>query len=426
VKLIVAPDRSTPLVSFSICAPGGTATDPLGLEGLTRHAAELARRGAGRYSRFELDEHLDVLGAALDMSVDRDSVALSGLCLEKHLDELIDLSILVLSEAHHRQDEHEKLIREAEAALDDLRDDDESLTQRFFHRHVRPGHPYARTGYGTDASLQRISSDLERVKAHVLPRFAADRLIIGFSGHVSEDKADNLATRIARSRPASHQAPPVDLDTAAIPRGRRLLVVDKPDRQQAQTFFGHPVPAYGDCRFAPLLCAEGAFGGGFSSRLVQDIRVKNGWSYGVGTQLSRARGPCWLRGDLAPSVENAAPALARTLDMYVEFATHGPTPDEFELARNFLIGSLPFSRATARQRMQSDVQLETYGLSRDYPDDMMRRLADMTVADIRRVARDELRPGDLSVVILSTWKKIAKAIEKLGWDDLSVVPWDSY
>src|SRR5688572_8628661 len=83
--VIIEPSPDTPLVWFDIAIRGGASADPRGVEGLHRHAALLARRGAGARDRAELDETLDSLGAALDVGVSRDAVSISGLGLARHL-----------------------------------------------------------------------------------------------------------------------------------------------------------------------------------------------------------------------------------------------------------------------------------------------------------------------------------------------------
>src|SRR5215468_2166829 len=96
--VIVEPSPDTPLVWFEIAIRGGAALDPHGVEGLHRHAALLARRGAGGRDRTQLDDTLDGLGAALDVAVSRDAVSLSGLALARHLDAVIDLAADVLAD----------------------------------------------------------------------------------------------------------------------------------------------------------------------------------------------------------------------------------------------------------------------------------------------------------------------------------------
>src|SRR4051812_27360671 len=110
--VIVEPSPDTPLVWFDIAIRGGASTDPRGVEGLHRHAALPARRGAGTRDRAELDETLDSLGAALDISVSRDAVSISGLSLARQLDAVAELAADILAEPRFDADEHARLLRE--------------------------------------------------------------------------------------------------------------------------------------------------------------------------------------------------------------------------------------------------------------------------------------------------------------------------
>ena len=94
----------------------------------------------------------------------------------------------------------------------------------------------------------------------------------------------------------------------------------------------------------------------FSSRLMQEIRVKRGWSYGAGCALRRSRLPHWFEIWMAAGIDVAGPAVALTLDLFADYAAHGPTDDEVDFARSYLVGAMPFHVATARQRMQLAVR----------------------------------------------------------------------
>src|SRR5262245_48110933 len=110
--VIIEPSVDTPLVWFDIAIRGGAAADPRGVEGLHRHAGMLARRGTVRHDRGELDDMLDGVGAAIDISVSRDAVTLSGLALARHLDAVVELAADILAEPRFTTEEHARLLRE--------------------------------------------------------------------------------------------------------------------------------------------------------------------------------------------------------------------------------------------------------------------------------------------------------------------------
>ncbi|HET6611868.1 MAG TPA: pitrilysin family protein, partial [Kofleriaceae bacterium] len=278
-KIYIAPDHALPLLWTTVAIRGGAAQDPTGQEGLARHTVELARRGAGNMSRHDLDAALDDLGASFDPGVSRDSVSFSGLTLSRHIDRALPLWATILAEPSFSADEHGRLIRETVSSLDDLRDDDALVAQRAFDRAWAPGHAYARSARGTEASLAALTVDAARAthRRQVVPA----NLVIGFAGDVDEARARELATRLI-AKLADGPAPQLP-DVAATPRvrGRRIILVDKPDRQKTQIYIGHPAPVYGTDDAAHLSVVETAFGGMFSSRLMQAIRVERGWSSGA-------------------------------------------------------------------------------------------------------------------------------------------------
>src|SRR5512139_543049 len=199
--VIIEPSPDTPLVWFEIAIRGGASADPIGIEGLHRHAALLARRGAGSRDRAELDETLDSLGAALDIGVSRDAVQVSGLALTRNLDPVVDLAADILSEPRFDEEEHARLLRETPQVLDEIRDDDSALATRWFDWVCSPGHAYGRTSLGTEASLARIerAAAIELWKREVV----ADNLVIGLAGDIDEQAAARVVARLTERLPTS-------------------------------------------------------------------------------------------------------------------------------------------------------------------------------------------------------------------------------
>ncbi|MGN6108170.1 MAG: M16 family metallopeptidase [Kofleriaceae bacterium] len=424
--VIVEPSPDTPLVWFEVAIRGGASADPIGLEGLHRHAALLARRGAGRRARAELDEMLDGLGAALDVGVSRDAVTVSGLALARHLDAVIELAADVLAEPRFAEDEHARLLRETPQVLDEIRDDDSALATRWFDWLCCPGHSYGRTSLGTEASIARITR--EDARALWQREVVAENLVIGLAGDIDQATAARLVTRLIERlprapRPVVELAVPSFTDLAA---GRRMILVDKPDRTQAQLRIGQLSVRYGERDTAALAIAEAVLGGMFSSRLMQEIRVKRGWSYGAGCALRRSRLPHWFEVWMAAGIDVAGPAVALTLDLLADYAANGPTDDEVDFARSYLVGSMPFHVATARQRMQLAVRDAVFELPAGFTARLPEALGELTAADVRAACTRCLRPDAAVTVAVTTAEAARDALERAGAGPLSVVEHDAY
>ena len=423
-KVIVEASPDTPLVWFDIAIGGGASADPRGVEGLHRHASLLARRGAGRRERAALDETLDGLGAALEVGVSRDAVSLAGVVLSRHLDAVIELAADVLAEPRFDEGEHARLLRETPQVLDEIRDDDSALATRWFDWLCSPGHAYGRTSLGTQTSLTRIdrASAIELWKREVV----ADNLVLGLAGDIDERAAARVVTRLTERLPPTPR-PAAQLEAPPAPtRGRRTILVDKPDRTQAQLRIGHLSARYGDPDTAALAIAEAVFGGMFSSRLMQEIRVKRGWSYGAGCALRRSRLPHWFEIWMAAGIDVAGQAVALTLDLFADYAANGPTDDEVDFARGYLIGAMPFHVATARQRMQLAVRDAVFELPPDYTSKLPEVLGALTADDVRAACRRHLHPEDAVTVAVTTAEDAQQALSQASGGVFTCVDHDEY
>jgi zinc protease len=418
------PAVATPLCCFTAAIRVGATLDPIGQEGMTRHVAELARRGAGGLDRAALDDAIDRVGAAVEVEVDRDSLALTATCLERHLDRTLALAASVLADPILSQHEHEVLLRETLHELDDVRDDDSSLADRHFHRACAPGHPYARTVLGTEESLARIErgplADYHR------SLWAADRMVVGVSGPMTPARADEVAAALAAAAAGRTPAAAPTFAVPPFPPGRRLILVDKPKRTQCQILLGHLAPTYGPGDYVALMPLETAFGGLFSSRLMQEIRVARGWSYGAGCRMIKGRAPHWFRIWMSPSADVAVDALVLVLSLYEKLAEGGLREEEFQLAVHHLTGALPFARATPRQRMRLALRHELFGLPVEFPAQLPELLAGLTLDEVHRAADRWLRPQDVCIVMVASADEMAPRLERAGIPPSETVAYDAY
>lgn len=422
--VIVEASPDTPLVWFDIAVRGGAAADPIGVEGLHRHAALLARRGAGTRDRATLDETLDSLGAGIDVGVSRDAVTISGLALSRHLDAVIDLAADIIAEPRFSLDEHERLLRETPQVLDEIRDDDSALATRWFDWLCSPGHPYGRTSLGTEASLARIE---RTAAAEVWKReMVANNLVIGLAGDIDENAAARIVQRLTERIPQGARHETTIEAPAERRQGRRIILVDKADRTQAQLRVGHLALRYGHPDTAALAVAEAVFGGMFSSRLMQEIRVKRGWSYGAGCALRRSRMPHWFEIWTAAAIDVAGPCVALTLDLLSDYAAKGPTDDEVDFARSYLVGAMPFHVATARQRMQLAVRDAVFDLPSGYTANLPEALAHLTAADVRAACKQHLRAEDAVTIAVTTAEQAHDALAAANAGTMTVVDHDEY
>jgi zinc protease len=423
-SVLVETSRALPLVSVSIALRTGAILDPPGMSGATRLLARWMRRTAGGREAHVIDAEIDALGAAFGADVSASTLVFQGTVISRSLDGLMRIATDVLLKPGFAEEELERIRRETLAELTEALDDDRGLVRRWFRHRVFGEHPYARSVTGTASSLNRIKS--EDVKALYARILRPDNLIFAFSGDIERPRAEALAEAIKRQLPSG--APPQDeTPEPSVIRGRRLTLVDKPDRTQTQILIGglgtHPT----DEDHLALHVANTVFGGTFTARLTQEVRAKRGWSYGAYSSLPIDRRRQAFSMWTFPKATDAAPCIELELDMLHKLRTKGITKKELGWAKKFLVRSHAFALDTASKRVGLQLDSELYGLPPGYYESYLERIKGVSWDAANAAVEKRLPDEDLLITVVGTAAEIGDAIRGVvpNLSSSEVVPFDS-
>lgn len=424
VPLLVEQSFALPLVSVTVARRGGAILDPTSAEGTTRLLSRLSRRTAGGRAFQAIEEELDRLGASFGTDVSYSSVSLSGAAIARSVDAFVDLIADAAGNPSFDASEFDRLKRESRAEVIEGLDNDRSLAHRALRRALYPEHPYGRTASGTLTSLERINH--EEIVAFDRQTRHREGLVIGMSGHVDLDLASRLATRIIEAVPERPAKMP-DFRDPVIPEGRRLIVVDKPDRAQTQILIGLDGTKPSDDDHTALHVAATVFGGTFSSRLMQQIRVERGWSYGAYATLPidqyRQSFTLWT----FPSKDDAAACTKLEIDLLEALVDKGITGKELSFAKKSLMRSHAFSIDTAAKRLGLALDSELLDLPSDYYDAYEERVSGVTLDQANTALRNRIDPSRLVIAVVGSAgelkEQICTAVPDIG--SVEVIPYDS-
>jgi zinc protease len=416
-KLAVAHDDALPLVWFRFAFPTGAAADPVGREGLASVAVRMMLRGTRGTSRKRFEEALEDLGAHVGASAGADSMAFSGVAPSATWPAVLDLLEDAFSEPAFRADDLDLLRRKLRDAIRESREEDDALVRMAFREALLgPDHPYSHGAVGTDAGLVAITAD--DCRDFWEHQIRAEGAFFGAAGQVGQEGLDDLA----RLAGALAGRPPV---APALPpppeaRGRRVLLVDKPERTQVQVLAGRPGMSRSDPSLPAFLLGNEVFGGGsFSARLMREIREKRGWSYGAYSSLDSARGPGAWAWWIFPAADQAHDAIALALSMQEDASREPPGDDELEQARSTLVRSAPFLLDTADKRL--DLALERHLLGYDRLE-LLEAVAKVDRGAVAATWRKWLGTQDLLFVVVCTASDFREKLSDLG--PVEILPFD--
>jgi zinc protease len=423
-QVLVETSRALPLVSVSLAFRWGAFMDPIGREGMTRLLVRLMRRTAGGRGAEAVDVLVDTLGASLSAEVSHGTATFQGVVIERSFDRFMALLADVLLRPGLERAELERLVRETESELLEVLDNDSALARRWFRRRLFAGHPFARPVMGYPRSIKAL--DLDGARALLERGLQREDCVFAFSGDIDEDRANRAAEGILGSVPSGTRTVDPTPEPAGL-GGRRLVIVDKPERTQTQILMGGLGTHPRDADHVPLHVASTIFGGTFTSRLMKEIRADRGWSYGAYASLPIDRRRQAFSLWTFPSSDDAPACIAHQLGMLERLIEEGITDEELEHAKNYLVRSHAFAIDTAAKRVGLALDEELLDLPEGYYEDYTRRVSSVTRDAVHAAIRNRLSAENLLVVVVGTESTIGTALRAAipNLASVEVVPYDA-
>lgn len=419
LTLLVMKNHELPLVNFRLVVKAGSAADPRGKEGLASMTADVLRLGTKSRTAPEFSEAVDFLGGTLEPAGDPDKTTVSGEFLARDFEKGLGLLAEMVLTPAFRAEEIERTRSQTLAAIVQELDDPSTIATKQFHRVLFGGHPYARPSEGTSESVPKITR--EDVLGFYQRYYLPNNSILAIVGDVTQDRAIATAQsalgRWAKGAPPSQVYP----DPPAV-KGKRVILVDKPDVTQTQIRLGTIGIRRADKAYFPAQIAATILGGGFTSWLNQEIREKRGLSYGAscGFDTRLAPGP-FVVGTFTKN-ETTGETITVALDTLARFRSGAYTADDLRKAQNYRAGQYPLSVETTDQLAAQIAGLEFYGLPREFVDRQIESLREVTLDDLRSVAA-RLPVEDYVLVVVSKAAAVRSQLEKFGKPE--VVPFDA-
>ena len=388
-------DHTIPFVALDIRFQGGTSIDPEGKRGAVYFMTGLLEEGAGDLDAQAYAQQAEALAAQISFSSYRDSVAISAQFLSQNRDEAADLLRDALVAPRFDESAIERVRTQILSIIESHQQDPNELAAQAFNAQAYGEHPYASPEQGTLATIAAMTrGDLVAAHRAALTR---DRVFIGAAGDITAEELGVLIDRLIGDLPAEGPALPGPAEYA-LEGG--VTVVDYPTPQSV-TIFGHEGIERTDEDFFPAFVLNQILGGGgFQSRLMNEVRVNRGLTYGIYSYLSLADWQPMLLGQFSSSNNLVAEAIEVTRSIWQDMAENGVTEEELEAAKLYMTGAYPLrfdgngTIAGILAGMQQD------GMPTEYINTRNDRVNAVTMEDIRRVAARLLQPDGLRFVVV--------------------------
>jgi zinc protease len=418
LQVLVVLHHEQPSVSFRLLIRAGAMQEPADKPGVASFVASLLNQGTSGKSAQEIANLIESAGGIIGVGSGNELSYVNGAVIKDQTDLVLGLANEMVQHPSFSPEEIERQRSQAVSALKVGYDDPEYLANLVFDRLVFGFHPYGRPNEGTPESIARITRD--DLVAYHRAWFVPNNALLAIVGDLTADEAFAAAGKAFGSW--QRKDLPVVKMTDPPPPTARVVIVDRPGSAQTEIRVGHISVPRTHPDYVPLDLAIRILGGEGANRLFGVLRSDRGLTYGASAAFHTYK----QSGDIVAETDTRSSATGESLRLIVdEFARlqrETVSPAELSGAQDFLTGNFPLTIETPSAIAQQVLAHLFYGLDLSEIESYRDRVMHVTTGDIQRVARQFLKPTQLSIVLVGDASVFADQLKSLGFPNVERIP----
>ena len=409
LTLLLLEKHGVPIVDFAAIVKGGSVADPAGQEGLASVTAGLLRKGTAKRSAQQFAADLDFIGAEFGADASTDYSALSCEFLAKDVDKGLDLFSDALLHPAFAPAEVDKLLAQEIDGIKAAKDEAQSVALNYYYGYLFGKHPYGRPGGGDELSLARIKRDA--IAKFYETNYAPGNTILAIAG---EFNSTQMRAKIEQAlggwtaKPAALPAVPAPLPV----KGKKLLLVDKPDSTQTFFVFGNVGTAENDPDRVAIRVVNTIFGGRFTSELNEALRVESGLTYGAAAFFDSRKEPGAFAIYSYTKNESTVQAIDLALQVLAKLHREGVSAEQLASAKSYIKGQFPPSIETSEQLAKRIAANEFYGLDDDEINKLEERVDAVTPEIAKQVIAKHFPEDNLVFMLIGKASEISGGVKR--------------
>lgn len=393
---IVSPQQELPMVALRLVVPAGSWQDPRGKEGIAYLTAHLLPEGTKKKSPAEIHEFLDRSGGRFFVEANADYTMVGFSVLRRDLAGALELMVEMLREPAFLEEEFQRRRQRVLGEIASQEDRPSGLAHRAFLQAL-----WGPSGYGHDPRGLREAVggfQTQDVWDQYQRRIQGARVLFVAVGDVEPEALQKRLSQLMAGW--KHREMEAEEHPASPPEAGSKIFIKK-ELPQATVLMGQrSIPRNHPDFYGLLLMNHVLGGGGFASRLMEEIRSRRGLAYAVSSSLdARMRGGMFRVGFQTEN-RNLPQALEIALQQAELIRRKPISSKELEEAKAYLVGSFPLRLDSLSSTASSLGLWELYGLGLNYPQEYAARIQALDQQEIQRAAWKHLRPQAWTQVVV--------------------------
>lgn len=408
-------NNEVPLVQFNLVINGGQLVESMDKLGVANLTASLLNKGTKNKSVSELEEAIQELGASINIYASKENITISGTSLRRNYEKTLALAQEMLLEPRFDEEEFELLKK---ATLSRLRQQEASpnsvASNKYNELIYGENNIRAKNTLGNINSVTSITlDDLKNYYNKFISPSVSKLLVVG---DISKENVTQSLAKLNQNWEAKEVTIP-EYKTPDAPEKPTVYFYDIPNAKQSVLLFGAPALAATDEDYYPASVMNYILGGGgFASRLTQELREGKGYTYGIRSGFSgtNAKGAFTISSGVRSNVTLESAQLVKKI--LEEYPTTFSDKD-LETTKSFLIKSNARAFETSRAKLNMLTNISDYGMSPDYVKDREKIVNNMTKERITELANKYVNPEKMIWLVVGDAETQFDRMKELGYGE---------
>ena len=380
IEAWLVEEHGVPLMALRFAFDGGNSQDPDGKEGVANFITAMMDEGAGDLTSEMFQERMEDVSMHMSFDDSKDALYGSFESLSSNRAKSVELLKLAVQKPRFDADAVDRIRQQLLANLAYSEKDPDKVASQEWYALAFAGHSYGRPSNGTKETVAKIShDDLANYHSRV---FAKNNLKVVAVGDIDAATLGKMLDDVFGSLPDKADLIPVTKTEPV--NGGKQKVIEMNVPQSVAVFGLGAMPRKDQDFMAAFVINHILGGGGFSAKLMEEVREKRGLAYSVYTYIQPFQHASVLQGSVATKNESMAESLSIIRSELKKMADQGPSADDLDAAKKFLTGSYALRFDTNAKIASQLLGLLQEGFGADYVENRNKIIDAISMDDVKQ------------------------------------------
>jgi zinc protease len=397
IPLIYEKDDNLPIITMQLVFQNSGALSTASKSGLAKLSAKLLNEGSKNKGSEKFHEALDDKAIGLSVHAGNETLVFEVSSLKENFKKAIKLLNELLIDPNTTKDSFEKVQKLVLASIAQKESDFDYSASALLKSIIFEGTAMQEPQIGTQESISKLT--LKDVKEFISKHIILQNAIVVIGGDIDEKNAKSTAKEVLSTLKSSKNKKLGFIDVTKKPRS---LHVSKPT-EQAYIYFGAPyfVKANDKDKYISNVAMFILGSGGFGSRMMEEIRVKQGLAYSAYSRASINKTNNYFSGYLQTKLSNEKNAIKSVKEVITEFVKNGASQAELDQAKKFILGSEPLRVETISQRLSRTFNEYYQGKKLGSHQEDLKKIEALTLDELNKFIKKHSEITELSFAVVN-------------------------